>query len=152
SVDQSEARQPPHQFRVRVFAFLLARLNSSRKVTRQKRSIRQTGEFLSLLSFSRPQGDQRRDRQPQKSFHQKEQKTPEKKKHPTLKRKRRKTEIAKHGHLENLDVTEIRHRVSPFRRRPVIPELPKKSADKTTGKQREQAAPIAARKIPHDRF
>src|SRR5438552_12880173 len=53
----------------------------------------------------------------------------------TLERERPETEIARHGHLENLEVLHDRHRVMPFRARPVIPEFPQHAAQASAEQQ-----------------
>ena len=55
--------------------------------------------------------------------------------HEALEREGEKAEIARSRHLEDFPLLEHRKYVAPLGRRPVVPEFPQPSADKTRGEQ-----------------
>src|SRR5882724_5101642 len=69
---------------------------------------------------------------------------------PTFDGKEREAKIAKHRHLEYLDVAQIRNGISPFRKRPVVPELPQRSAQTAGGKQCKKPLVIPALDVADD--
>src|SRR4029450_9287588 len=68
-----------------------------------------------------------------------------------LEGERRESEVTEHGHFENLDAAEIRNRVAPPRRGPVVPDPPQPPTDRAAAQEREEPRGVAVAEVAEPR-